>query len=54
MILLKNADLEVALGAIRQCTKEEYEARLDGVLDNYNRVQEYVNMQDYLYEHFLQ
>lgn len=40
MILLKNADLEVALGAIRQCTKEEYEARLDGVLDNYNRVQE--------------
>ncbi len=54
MILLENADLEAALGAIRQCTKEEYEARLDGVLDNYNRVQEYVNMQDYLYEHFLQ
>ncbi len=53
MILLRDADLEAAVQMIRQCTKEEYEARLSAVLDNYNRVQEYVNMQDYLYEHFL-
>lgn len=26
---------------------------LPAVLDNYERVKEYVNMQDYLYEHYL-
>lgn len=38
---------------IKMCTKEEYENRLSAILDNYNRVQEYRNMLDYLYEHFL-
>ena len=38
---------------LAQCTKEAYEDRLSAVLDNYRRVQEYVNMQDYLYEHYL-
>lgn len=54
MILLKDVDLDAAVQAIRQCTRQEYEARLAAVRDNYNRVQEYSNMQDYLYEHFLQ
>lgn len=54
MILLKDVDLDGAVQAIRQCTRQEYEARLAAVRDNYNRVQEYSNMQDYLYEHFLQ
>lgn len=54
MILLKDADLDAAVRALRQCTRQEYEARLAAVQDNYNRVQEYSNMQDYLYEHFLQ
>lgn len=54
MILLKDEDLDAAVQAIRQCTRQEYEARLAAVRDNYNRVQEYSNMQDYLYEHFLQ
>lgn len=53
MILLKDVDLDAAVQAIRQCTRQEYEARLAAVRDNYNRVQEYSNMQDYLYEHFL-
>lgn len=53
MILLKNTDLEAAVNTLRQCTREEYEARISAVRDNYKRVQEYVNMQDYLYEHFL-
>lgn len=36
------------------CTKEEYERRIPFILDNFNRVQKYINMQDYLYETYLQ
>ncbi len=46
MILLGSADLEEAESLIA-------EAMLPAVLDNYERVKEYVNMQDYLYEHYL-
>lgn len=53
MILLGSADLEEAEGLIAECTRERYEAMLPAVLDNYERVKEYVNMQDYLYEHYL-
>ncbi len=54
MILLEKPDIEAAKRRIRECTRETYEAKLPAVLDNYARVQEYVNMQDYLYEHYLQ
>ena len=54
MILISAPDLEEAKRKIKECTRETYEAKLSAVLDNYNRVQEYVNMQDYLYEHYLQ
>lgn len=54
MILLEKPDIEEAKRRIRECTRETYEAKLPAVLDNYTRVQEYVNMQDYLYEHYLQ
>lgn len=53
MILLEKPDLEEARRKIRECTRENYEAKLPAILDNYNRVQEYVNMQDYLYEKYL-
>ncbi len=53
MILLGSADLEEAGSLIAECTRERYEAMLPAVLDNYERVKEYVNMQDYLYEHYL-
>lgn len=53
MILLEKPDMEEAKRRIRECTREHYEERLSAVLDNYARVQEYVNMQDYLYEHYL-
>ncbi len=54
MILLEKPDIEEAKRRIGECTRENYEAKLPAVLDNYARVQEYVNMQDYLYEHYLQ
>lgn len=54
MILLEKPDLAEAKRRIAECTRENYEARLPAVLDNYERVREYGNMQDYLYEHYLQ
>lgn len=53
MILLEKPDLAEAKRKIAECTRENYEARQQAVLDNYERVREYENMQDYLYEHYL-
>lgn len=53
MILLEKPDLAEAKRRIAECTRENYEARLQAVLENYERVREYENMQDYLYEHYL-
>ena len=53
IIFITEKDLNHLEDIIKQCTVEEYERRLPAVLDNYNRVQEYLNMQDYLYEHYL-
>lgn len=53
MILLEKPDLDEVKYKIRECTRENYEARLSAVLENYERAKEYVNMQDYLYEHYL-
>lgn len=38
---------------LSKCTPEFYNERLDAILDNYNRVQEYKNIWDYLYKHYL-
>lgn len=53
ILFLQDMDLQHAAQVLSQCTKEVYEERLSAVLDNYGRVQEYANMQDYLYEHYL-
>jgi len=53
MILLEKPDLDEVKNKIRECTKENYESRLPAVLRNYEKAREYVNMQDYLYEHYL-
>lgn len=53
MILLEKPDLELAKEALKQCNRQIYEEKLPAVLENYERVQEYRNMQDYLYEHYL-
>lgn len=38
---------------IKMCTKEYYEERIPAILDNYNRVKEYFNPFDYLYEKYM-
>ena len=37
---------------LAQCTPEEYEQRLPAVLENYERVKEYKNSYDFLYEKY--
>ena len=54
IISISGKDLENMEVVLKQCTNAEYERRLPAILDNYQRVQEYRNMQDYLYEHYLQ
>lgn len=53
MIILPEMDVEKAVSLLKNCNREFYEAHIDAVLDNYRKVQEYRNMQDYLYEHYL-
>lgn len=38
---------------LRACTPQEYERRLEAILDNYNRVKKYKNPSDYLYTEYL-
>lgn len=44
------SDIEKVL---KECTKENYESRISAVLDNYERVKEYINPFDYVYTTFL-
>lgn len=38
---------------LQACTAKEYEARLPAIVDNFNRVQKFRNMWDYLYDTYL-
>ena len=53
IIKIENLDIDALESILRQCTEEEYLNRLPAVLDNYRRAQEYLNMDDYLYTHYL-
>ena len=54
IIKITKDDLNDLESVLKQCTREEYERRLSAVLDNYQRVQCFRNMQDYMYEKLLQ
>lgn len=53
IITIAMKDLERIEAILKTCTKEEYERRIPAILDNFERVQSYFNMQDYLYERLL-
>ncbi len=38
---------------LKECTKENYEAKLPAILDNYERVKKYTKPFDYIYENYL-
>lgn len=46
-------DLDNIENILKQCTKEEYEARIPAIIDNYERVKKYENVWDSLYEDYL-
>lgn len=54
IIQIKTEDISEIENIVKQCDEKEYIRRLPAVLDNYQRVQEYLNMDDYLYLHFMQ
>lgn len=53
IIKLEVKDLKDISKILQQCDEKEYMRRLPAVLDNYQRVQEYLNMDDYLYLNYL-
>ena len=52
IIFIRETDLNDIESVLRQCTEEEYLRRLPAIMDNYQRVQQYKNIYDYLYEHY--
>lgn len=53
IIQISLKDLDNIENILKQCTIEEYEARIPAMIDNYNRVQKYFNVWDKLYEDYL-
>jgi len=53
IIFLKTTDLDGIEGVLQKCTEREYERRLPAVLDNFQRVQPYLNANDWLFETYL-
>lgn len=53
IIKIESQDISELESVLKQCTEKEYLNRLPAVLDNYERAQEYLNMDDYLYTHYL-
>lgn len=52
IITLSLDDIEHIEKVLKECTEEYYIAHINAIQDNYRRVMQYMNMQDYLYEHF--
>lgn len=53
IIAVTEKDLANIEDVLKECTRNNYESRLSAVRRNFEKVREYVNMQDYLYEHYL-
>lgn len=52
IITIPDPDLVSIDRLITQCNAEEYQARLPAVIDNYHRVQEYLNANDWLFREY--
>ncbi|MBR0095513.1 MAG: hypothetical protein IJP91_09560 [Synergistaceae bacterium] len=52
IIQISLKDIDNIEKILAQCTAEEYERRLPAVIDNFERVREYENMNDYLFRKF--
>ena len=52
IIKITAKDIDNIEEILKQCTGKNYEQRLPAIIDNYNCALKYLNMDDYLYEHF--
>ena len=43
---------DCVLNVIKQCSEQDYIDRLEAVKDNYNRVQNYLSTDDYIYDNY--
>lgn len=53
IIFIKEPTQECILETIKQCSREDYESRIEAIKDNYARVQEYLCIEDYLTTHYM-
>lgn len=54
IILIKEPTVECAIDTIkRNCSREDYESRKEAIIDNYNRVQNYLCIEDYLTANYM-
>jgi hypothetical protein len=52
IIILPDMRLENITNVLKNCNKSEYQSKLPAVIDNFNRVQEFLSIEDYLYKHY--
>lgn len=53
IIQISLQDLDNLEAVLKQCTPQEYERRLPAVLDNFQRVQEFMDLNAWMYERYL-
>jgi hypothetical protein len=52
IIRVDEPTIEAVEKAVAVCNQEDYEKRKDAIIDNYNRVKEYLCVEDYIYKHY--
>lgn len=53
IIEIKEPSVECAIETIKKwCSREDYESRKEAIIDNYNRVQHYLCLEDFIMEHY--
>ena len=54
IIQIETLDYEYIDKIIRNCNEEDYAMRTSALIDNYNRVKDYLCVEDYMYKHYSQ
>lgn len=52
IIIVKEPTIEAIEAAIKQCSEADYDLRKAAIDDNYNRVKEYLCVEDYITSHY--
>lgn len=52
IIFIKEPTVEYAMKALQECSKQDYCSRKEAILDNYQRVQKYLSIEDYIVDNY--